>query len=87
MRDGAQILEGMALLLQRIIRGAFAEDFEGSGVQLKGLLHLGGGNQRAGGGQRRADADAADQITIVFYVFLGQDDLQVLLDALMKIER
>lgn len=57
MRDGAQEFEGMALLLQRIIRRGRALDLDGGGVQLTGLLGLGGEDQtafHAQGGHRRS---------------------------------
>ncbi len=43
--DGAQVFEGVALFLQGIVGGAQAHHFDLGGLELKGLLHAGGGHQ------------------------------------------
>ena len=78
MGDGAQKFEGMALLLQRIIRRGRALDLDGGGVQLTGLLGLGGEDQFAFHAQGGTDVLVGDLFEIRESVPLG-DYLKVAL--------
>ena len=63
-----QILQGMALLLQGILRGGSALHRNAVRLDLKGLLGLGGFHQGTGDDQRRADICFGDLLEIVHIV-------------------
>ena len=76
MRDRAQELEGVLLLLKRVFGGGNALDLDGSRLQLKGLLGVGSQHQRAVHNERRADILLGD-LGVVFELVGFKDDLQV----------
>ena len=63
--DGAQVLQRVALLLERVVRWALAHHGDLLRLQLEGLLVLGGDDQRALGLDGRAGGDALDDVGIV----------------------
>ena len=73
---GAQILHAHLLFLQRIlVCRAVAEDLDGVGVQLKGLLCLRGQHDAAHNTQTAVQAGVDDGI-VVFQLAGLQNDLQ-----------
>ena len=73
MRHGTQIFQCMPLLLQRIIRGGQAFNFNGLCLNFKGLLCLGRQQQRAGYRNRRADVELCDFLVIRQPAFFKYD--------------
>ena len=65
MLDGAQKLDAVALLLQGVIRGGRPLDRDDVGLELKGLLCLGGKNQRAVHDKGGADVLPGDLFVII----------------------
>ncbi len=57
---GAQVFEGVALLLHRIVRCRIAFQLDALHLHLKGLLGIGCEHDRAGRNDRRADAQLRD---------------------------
>ena len=77
MGDGAQVFKGVALLLQRIVAGAGADEGDLAGLDLKGLLGARGQHERARHADGAAHAQAHDLGVVLQRVGL-RDDLQVL---------
>ena len=73
----AQVLQRVALLLQRIVRRALADDGHAVGLQLKGLLHVRREHQRARHLDGRTHADGTGRLGIVGQLGLLQNDLKV----------
>ena len=76
MRDRAQELEGVLLLLKRVFGGGNALHFYRVRLQLKGLLGVGRQHQRAAHDERRADVLLGDLGVVCELVGL-ENDLQV----------
>ena len=62
--NGAQVFQGVALFLQRIVAGALAHHREGCGLELKGLFHFRGQDQFALGLDGGAHPHAAQNFLI-----------------------
>ena len=77
MLDGAQVFDGVALLLQRIIRSAGAQNFYGFGLQLKGLLCIGRDHQFALCTDGSAHADRVHDLLIAGNALFLCHDLQI----------
>ena len=77
MLDGTQELHAVALLLQGIVGGGLALHFDGVGLDLQGLLGLGGQHHGAADDQRRAHVLGGD-LLIVGQLLGGHDHLQIL---------
>ena len=81
---GAQILHAHLLFLQRVfVGGAVAQDLDGIGVQLKGLLGLRGQHDAAHDAQAAVEAGVDDGI-VVFQLAGFQHDLQGLEAAAVR---
>ena len=63
--DGPQVLQRMALLLERIVRSRGALHFDLRGLELDGLLGLRGIDQGAGDDQRRAHILLGNVLVII----------------------
>ena len=77
MRDRAQILNGVALLLQRVFRrgGALHNDLRR--LQLKRLLRFGREDERAGHTQRGPNVLCRD-LPVILDIFSRENDLNAL---------
>ena len=82
---GAQELDGCALLLQRVIRGARALDLDGSGRNLERLGRIGGQLDGAGANECGRDVLMGDLVVVVECLAV-HDDLQVA-EAAAVVER
>ncbi len=71
MRHGAQKFDGMALLLQRIIRRGRALDRDGLGLHLEGLLGLGRLDERAPDEDGSADVQLGNLRKILHIVVIN----------------
>ena len=76
MLDRAQILDAVALFLQRIVRRGRALDLDGDGFELKRLLGVRREHDGASGDERRADILRAD-LLIIGKLVRVQNNLQV----------
>ena len=77
MGDGAEVLQGVPLLLEGIFRCRSALYGDSGGLQLNGLLGVGGIDQGAGHNQRRAHVLLGD-ILIIFHDAVLKDHLKAL---------
>ena len=82
---GAQELDGCALLLQRVIRGADALDLDGGGRKLERLGRIGGQLDGAGANECGRDVLMGDLVVVVECLAV-HDDLQVA-EAAAVVER
>ena len=76
MLDGAQVLDSVALLLQRVVGSRGALDLDGKRLELEGLLGTGRQHKLAGHDEGGADVLRND-LVIVGQDVAAQDDLKV----------
>ncbi len=78
LRHGAEILHGVALLLERVVRGAGAEERDLLGVDLHATLFVDGGRDDSADDLQRGTEGEAGLEVRVCKVVLVDDDLQML---------
>ena len=81
MLNRAQILKRVLFLLQRIVNGAVAKNFDGFGLHLKRLLHPGRGLNAANRLNGRANRHALHDFRVIINGILLHDDLEILKEA------
>ena len=77
VRDGAQVLGRMALLLERVVDRAFAQHAQRLGLQLERLRHIGRDDQAALGLDGAAHGDLFGDFAVIIQAGFLHDDLQV----------